>query len=106
MKQSQTPLVQSMMVNVMDVDKVVDIIDSLYPTPEEYSDNEKFFYWMDYACELDVILFKDGPDRNSYVAGQIQKLKKDTAGHDANTDVASTLLERYPTEYKGVFYSE
>lgn len=89
------------------IDKILDAIESLYPTPDEYSDNDRFFYWMDYACELDSVRYNIGdPDQNSYINQRLQSFKKDSAEHDALTDVASTLEELYPTEYKGAFVYE
>jgi hypothetical protein len=88
------------------VDTFIEVIESLYPTPEEYSDNGRFFYWMDYACELDMLLYRPEDGVNSYMLERLQKLKKDTAEHDALTDVASTLEEVLPSVYKGVFVYE
>jgi len=73
--------------------------------PDEYSDNSKFYHWMDYACELDDLLNQsvEGFNMGSYINTRLAKLVKDTPQHNALTDVASTLEETLPTEYKGLF---
>ena len=99
-----------MTVNTMDkmLDKILDVVESLYPTPDEYGDNGKFFYWMDYACELDDVMSRihGGDDWNSYVNQQLKKFVKDTAKYDAYVDVASSLEEVIPSKFKGVFVYE
>lgn len=55
-------------------EKLLDIIDSLQPITEEYADNERFFYWMDYACELDVLsILVYGDSAMSYLKERLQK---------------------------------
>jgi hypothetical protein len=84
------------------------MIEVLYPDPNDYSDNERFFYWMDYACELDEITnvaYIESERLAEYLNMRMGKLKKDTPQHDAYVDTASNLEENV-AEYKGVFVYE
>lgn len=90
------------------MDKQLDIIEGLYPDFREYADNAQFFYWMDYACELDVIrnvVYDDDKDVVAYLNERMLKLSNVGAEHHAATDVASTLEESLP-QFKGVFKYE
>ncbi|MNC20729.1 hypothetical protein D3C75_686920 [compost metagenome] len=96
------------MKNIDNIDTVLSVIESLYPTSDEYSDNAKFYHWLDYACELDYLLNQsvEDFDMGSYINTRLAQLVKDTPQHNALTDVASNLEEALPTEYKGVFKYE
>lgn len=78
----------------IDKDKLLDIIDSLQPTTEEYADNERFFHCMDYACELDVLSILVYSD--SAMAHIKERLQKGRGGPelDAVTDFVLTANER------------
>lgn len=90
----------------MVTDKVLDIIESLYPDFREYEDNSSFYFWMDYACELDLIRVAAYNDAvTDYLNNNIAKLRAGSAQHDACVDVASTLQESVPA-YQGVFIYE
>jgi len=91
------------------VDKVLNIIESLYPDFKEYADNEQFHYWMEYACELDELMFLAGEvdkDYIDYLNKRIFMLSSNKPEHQACTDVASTLEEAIPSKFKGVFVYE
>lgn len=95
-----------MVIDVIDDDKVLSIIESLYPDFREYADNEQFFYWMDYACELDdVVNVVDTDDRMiiDYLNKRMSMLSSNKPEHHACTDVASTLEEVLSIKFKGLF---
>lgn len=88
-------------------EKVQIVVDSLQPNMAEYADNEKFFYWMDYACTLDDILHIHSESVEEVVT-HVNKLMMKlslTPEHHAATDVASTL-EAFFHEFQGVFKYE
>lgn len=92
-------------------DKVIAIVASLYPDFTEYADNSKFFYLMDYACQLDVIQetvdrFPDKDVLKEMLNTKISTLRSGSAEHDACVDVASNLEEAMPDQFKGVFKYE
>lgn len=102
-----------MMVSAMDKlkDKVLDIIDSLYPDFTEYAVNANFNHWMEYACELDTIsvaVWTDTGDGSliDYLNKRLLQLRSSSAEHDACVDVASTLEETLQPQFKGVFKYE
>lgn len=102
-----------MMVNAMVNDTTLSIIESLYPDFNEYANNERFFHWMDYACELDVLLATAYAEESDFGIGlvemlnsKIKGLRAGSAEHDACVDVASTLEESLPTHFKGKFKYE
>lgn len=89
-------------------DKVIDIIRSLEPDFSEYTDNGNFFYWMDYATELDDIE-NEVHINDDLVVEYLNKRFKINAprpAYDACVDVASTLEEALPEQFKGVFKYE
>lgn len=95
-----------MMVNTManeTLEAQSEIIDSLYPTFDEYADNSKFHYWMEYACELDMVMHHYNEDLIEHINTRLLKLRAGSAEHDACVDVASTLEETIPKQFKGVF---
>lgn len=82
------------------------IIESLYPTFDEYADNSMFHHWMEYACELDMILYHYNDDLINHINTRLLKLRAGSPEHDACVDVASTLEETIPNQFKGVFKYE
>lgn len=87
-------------------DMIDTVIQTLQPAMEEYSDNGRFFHWMDYACELDdlAILNYKG-DKQVFIDHINKRISDYPSGHAKNhacTDVASTVESLVP-EYKGVF---
>lgn len=81
---------------------------SFQPNMEEYADNGKFFYWMDYACEIDDICianFEDdtGQKLIDHLNQVMYSKTSDKPEHHAAVDVASTLESLYPEYFKGVF---
>lgn len=88
------------------LDKQLDIIESLYPDFTEYADNKLFMHWMEYACELDTIrVYHYNDDLVEHLNTRLLKLRAGSAEHDACVDVASTLEEALP-QFKGVFKYE
>lgn len=82
------------------------IIDSLYPDFTEYANDERFHYWMDYACELDEIAhvqWLNAINITDYINNHIRLYRAGSAKHDACVDVALNLEESLSTIYKGVF---
>ena len=107
MTNAQFMMVSEMMADT--IDTVLDIIESLYPDFKEYADNEKFHYWMEYACELDELRFLTGEvdkDYIDYLNKRMSMLSSNKPEHQACTDVASTLEEAIPSKFKGVFKYE
>ena len=88
--------------------KVIDIINSLQPDFSEYANNGNFFYWMDYATELDDIENDVHINDDLFVDYLNKHFKTSTPGpkHDARVDVASNLEESLPEQFKGVFKYE
>lgn len=89
-------LAQSTMVNTVDnKDKILDIIESLQPTGEDYDDNTRFYHWLEYACELDMLAYSvwDGKGAD-IVAKRLTQLSEGSPQHDAITDVMLTANER------------
>lgn len=77
-----------------DKEKVLDIIDSLQPA-DEYNDNHMFYYWMDYACELDSLALEVyGDQGKAYCEKRLQSLTDGSPEHHALTDVLLTTKER------------
>lgn len=94
-----------------DIDKQLDIIESLYPDFTEYADNKLFHHWMEYACELDEIMnvvyrMDDGNSLVAHLNQRMLQLRSTSAEYNACVDVASTFEEALPTLYKGVFKYE
>lgn len=87
-------------------EKIAMIIDNLQPNMEEYADNAKFYYWMDYACELDHLLvlgYQDDPQPLIQYVNKLMTTKLELSPeHHACVDVA-TSLEAQMNEFKGVF---
>jgi hypothetical protein len=73
---------------------ILDIIDSLQPDGDDYHNNERFYHWLDYACELDELLFAvyDGKGKE-FVTKRLTQLTEGSAQHDAITDVMLTIQE-------------
>lgn len=95
-------------VNEMSDKQLIDTITViLQPNMEDYADNAKFFYWMDYAQELDDIALVNYNDNsvvdylNKMMASELSLSPK----HHACVDVASTLENLKPT-CKGAFKYE
>lgn len=85
---------------------VYEIIASLQPDFKEFADNTQYHYWMDYACELDVLEVVAGDNLVGHLNERMAKLASSRAEHQACVDVASTLEEALPEKYKGVFKYE
>jgi hypothetical protein len=80
------------------------IIESLQPSMAEYADNSNFHYWMDYACELDILTlmnFKD-EDLVTYINKRIKDKFDADPEHHACVDVAA-CIETHFAEYSGKF---
>jgi hypothetical protein len=91
------------------MNKVFDIIESLYPDFKEYADNAQFHYWMEYACELDEVVnvvYIEDDKLIAYLNKRMSMLSSSKPEHHACTDVASTLEESIPSKFKGVFTYE
>lgn len=82
------------------------IIESLQPDFNEFADNTQYHYWMDYACELDVLQVVAETNLVGHLNERMTKLSSSRAEHQACVDVASTLEEALPSTYKGVFKYE
>lgn len=97
-----------MMVKEM-TDKILDLVEALYPDFKEYAVNEDFHSWMEYACELDEIRYRihGGTTEEvvAYLNARMAKLRAASAEHNACVDVASNLEETFP-QFKGVFKYE
>jgi hypothetical protein len=79
----------------MSKEKLLDIIDSLQPTPDEYSVHERFYYLLDYACELDVLSILVYSDQAlAHVKDRLEKGVDGTAEYDAVADFVLTANER------------
>jgi hypothetical protein len=91
-------------------DKTLSIIESLYPDFSEYANNADFYHWMNYACELDVIIASAYDNTNEAITEYLNKrmlqVRSSSAEHDACVDVASTLEETLPETFVGVFKYE
>jgi hypothetical protein len=89
-------------------EKVIGIINSLQPDFKEYADNGNFFYWMDYATELDDIENDVHINDDLFVIYLNKHFKTGAPGpkYDACVDVASNLEEAMPDQFKGVFKYE
>lgn len=87
-------------------DKELDILDCLQPNFVEYADNSQFHYWMDYACELDVLQILPEDGLVAHLNERFGKLLSSSPEHHACVDVASTFEEVFPEKYKGVFKYE
>lgn len=95
-------------VNEMSDKQLIDTITIiLQPNMEDYADNSKFFYWMDYAQELDDIALVNynGNSVVDYLNKMMAQELSLSPKHHACVDVASTLETLKPT-YKGVFKYE
>lgn len=80
----------------------------LQPNMEDYADNGKFFYWMDYAQELDDIALVNfnGNSVVDYMNKVMEKELSTSPKHHACVDVASSLEEKLPAEFAGKFKYE
>lgn len=88
-------------------DTTLAIVEALYPDFNDYADNARFDYWMDYACELDILMSAAYTETIvDYLNSRLLKLRASSPEHDACVDVASNLEESQPTIYKGVFKYE
>lgn len=74
-------------------DNILNIIESLQPG-DEYNDNAMFYYWMDYACELDSLALEVyGDQGKAYCEKRLQSLADGSPEHDALTDVMLTIQQ-------------
>lgn len=79
---------------VTDKEKILDIIESLQPG-DEYNDDTMFYYWMDYACELDSLALEVyGDQGKAYCEKRLQSLTGGSPEHHALIDVMLTTKER------------
>lgn len=77
----------------MSKEKILDIIKSLLPG-DEYNDDTMFFYWMDYACELDSLALEvHGDQGKAYCEKRLQSLSDGSPEHHALTDVMLTIQQ-------------
>lgn len=88
------------------IETVYEIIASLQPDFKEFADNTQYHYWMDYACELDVLQIIPEDGLVTHLNERMDKLLSSSPEHHACVDVASTLEEALPSTYKGVFKYE
>lgn len=88
-------------------DKLHDIVHSLQPGMEEYADNSKFHYWMDYACELDTVGIlthsETSEDFISYLNKKIADKFETDPEHHACVDIAACIENAFPNEFSGKF---
>lgn len=86
---------------------VDDITEAMQPDMADYADDAKFYYWMDYACELDEIALVAyrGDGVVEYLNERMAKYTSDRPQHHACVDVATTMENLIP-EHKGVFKYE
>lgn len=87
--------------------KALTVIDALQPRMEDYADNAKFAYWMDYATALDRIsaAVHEGKDIISLLNDGMKGFSL-SASHHAATDVALTLESLFNSEFGGKFIYE
>lgn len=78
------------------------IVGIMQPNFEEFADDTQFQYWMDYACELDEILYNSTGDVVEYLNERMSNLLSSKPEHHACVDVATTL-ESLSDSYKGKF---
>lgn len=84
------------------------IIQAMQPTFDEYADNSQFYWNMDYACELDILVLLNHKDEKQLVDRlnkNIRELASTRPEHQACLDVATTIENLIP-EFKGRFKYE
>lgn len=87
--------------------KVLAVVDALQPNMQDYMDNAKYAYWVDYAHYLDKVGAAVHEDKD--VVAMLNEAMKGLSlhpQHHAATDVALTLEGLFNSEFGGKFIYE